>query len=294
MPRRRSGWDYSDYGSGPRHVKDGLKAKSERGAIGESWWSKRWVEVLESFELGNRLTRGRSYARKGQVVSIDITPGRVRAKVQGSQPRPYSVSIKLEPLLPGEWEKVVVTMSRQAIFAAKLLAGEMPQNIEEAFGAAGVSLFPRYLDELDTDCSCPDWSNPCKHLAAVYYLLAEQFDEDPFLIFKLRGMEKEELIRALREKRASTLADIPEPPDDAPTSEDEPPGIRLEDSLENFWRMGEGLSEFHPTVTAPEINAVVLRVLGAPPFGEKGLDITNILAEVYSLISEKAREMGNA
>ena len=83
-------------------------------------------------------------------------------------------------------------LSQQVIFTAKLLAGEMPQDIEQAFTDAGLSLFPAQSKDLDTECSCPDWSNPCKHIAAVYYLLGEEFDRNPFLIFKLRGMEREE------------------------------------------------------------------------------------------------------
>src|SRR5437588_12759165 len=104
-------------------------------------------------------------------------------------------------------------MASQAIFAAKLLAGEMPQDIEEAFSAVQISLFPLATTDLDTDCSCPDWANPCKHIAAVYYLLAERFDEDPFLIFKLRGRTKEQIIQVLREKRAQTQ------PEEGPSSQ---------------------------------------------------------------------------
>src|SRR5947209_5947240 len=205
MPRKsRGGWD-DDWPyyepSVPREVKNGLKVKSERGAIGETWWSKRWIGTLESFGMGTRLTRGRSYARKGQVVSLDVEPGTVKARVQGSQPRPYKVEIGLPPLTNRQWEAVTDAMAGQALFAAKLLAGEMPQNIEEAFQAARVSLFPVSSNELETDCSCPDWANPCKHIAAVYYLMADRFDEDPFLIFKLRGRTKEAIIAVLREKR---------------------------------------------------------------------------------------------
>ena len=137
-------WDYYERTS-PRRVKDGIKTKKERGAIGETWWSKRWISVLESFNMGTRLTRGRSYARQGQVVSIDVEPGIVKAKVQGSMPKPYNVKIGLQPLSAQDWEKVIEAMASQALFAAKLLAGEMPQNIEEAFGAVHLSLFPTSL-----------------------------------------------------------------------------------------------------------------------------------------------------
>src|SRR5919108_5825421 len=101
-------WDYYSE-STPRRVAGGIKTKSERGAIGETWWSKRWVHVLESFGMGARLTRGRAYARQGQVLSVDVEPGIVKAKVQGSQPRPYSIKIKLKPLSDNDWDRVAET-----------------------------------------------------------------------------------------------------------------------------------------------------------------------------------------
>src|SRR5207249_770289 len=118
-------------------------------------------------------------------------------KVQGSFPQPYKITIKVKELTPKDWQKLAQTLSTQAIFAARLLAGEMPQEIEQVFKDAGLSLFPEKLRDLETDCSCPDWSNPCKHIAAVYYLLGEEFDRDPFLLFKLRGLSREELVEKL-------------------------------------------------------------------------------------------------
>jgi uncharacterized Zn finger protein len=147
-------WSYYEK-TEPKEVKNGLKAKSRRGCIGETWWSKRWVQTLESFNLGARLTRGKSYARKGQVISIDVQPGMVRAKVQGTMSEPYKVSIVLEPLSDKDWDEVAGVMASKAVFAASLLSGEMPQNIEEAFSEARVSLFPERNRDLQTECSCP-------------------------------------------------------------------------------------------------------------------------------------------
>src|SRR5438105_2635476 len=224
------GWGYPK--SHPKRVEGGIKTKSERGAIGETWWSKRWIGVLESFNMGARLTRGRSYARQGQVLSIDVEPGLVKAKVQGSRPKPYNVKIQLQPLSDSDWDKVTEAMAAQAIFAAKLLAGEMPTDIEEAFSAVHVSLFPTALKDLETDCSCPDWANPCKHIAAVYYLLAERFDEDPFLIFKLRGRTKEQIIETLREKRTQTLPAESATPSEGDGANEADNSTLLEEKLE--------------------------------------------------------------
>lgn len=201
MGRRRSGygsyWHEFYPPSKPRQARGGIKAQSRGSAFGNSWWARRWITVLESFQIGGRLSRGRSYARRGQVLSISIEQGAVAAQVQGSRPAPYRVRIELSALKAAESTRVVEALSQQAVFAAKLLAGEMPQDVEQAFEAAGVSLFPKKLKDLRTSCSCPDWSNPCKHVAAVYYLIGEEFDRDPFLIFKLRGLPRDELLRSL-------------------------------------------------------------------------------------------------
>ena len=286
MGYRRGGGDYWDYyePTAPIRVKDGIKAKSERGGIGETWWSKRWVGVLESFSLGTRLTRGRSYARQGQVISIDVEPGIVKAKVQGSRPKPYSVKIKLEPLSNQDWNKVTDAMASQAIFAAKLLAGEMPTNIEEAFNAVNIALFPKASRDLDTKCTCPDSSNPCKHIAAVYYLLAERFDEDPFLIFKLRGQTKEQIIATLREKRVGPVESAPEPSEVDSATATETLLPLLEEKLDTFWQAGEALDTFTVKPGAPEVDKAILKRLGDAPFTIGKENIAALLARAYDAV----------
>jgi len=274
----------------PRKVKDGIRAKSERGAIGATWWSKRWLNTLESFGMGTRLTRGRSYARQGQVRSIDIQPGVIKAKVQGSMPRPYNVTIELHPLTNSEWDHVADAMATQAIFAAKLLAGEMPTNIEEAFSTVKLSLFPTHVNDLHTKCSCPDWANPCKHIAAVYYILAEQFDEDPFLIFKLRGRTKEHIIRMLREKRAAMIPQS-EVQTTSTTAEEIAPAelLRLEDALSTFWQAGDGLEEFTVRPRPPEVEKAILKRLGTAPFMVGKENLTHALGRVYDVVQVAAQ-----
>ena len=290
MPGRYDYWDYFEP-SRPIKVEGGIKTKSERGAIGSTWWSKRWVSVLESFNMGARLTRGRSYARQGQVLSIDVQPGLVKARVQGSRPRPYNVEIHLKPLSDQDWDKVTDAMADQAIFAAKLLAGEMPTNIEEAFSVVQLSLFPTAARELETDCSCPDWANPCKHIAAVYYLLAERFDEDPFLIFKLRGRTKEQIIEVLRHKRAASLpAESASPSPDADDSTPAENALSLEDHLDTFWQAGEALDSFTVNPTASRVDKAILKRLGDAPFTVAGQNISSLLAKAYDTVDTASRE----
>ena len=258
MPRQNYDDDWYEYR--PRIKADGIKAKSQRGDFGDSWWAKRWIKALERFGYGSRLTRGKSYARGGAVLNIDLKPGQVAAKVQGSRPTPYKVTIAISPLKDEQWERVIDEMATQAIFAAKLLVGEMPQEIEEAFTAAKVHLFPESSRDLATTCSCPDAANPCKHIAAVYYLLGERFDEDPFLIFALRGRSKDQIIDALRARRATAVGDAGA--DAAPPVELAPP---LSELLATYDELGADFESIAVQIAAPALEAAILRRYGSPP-----------------------------
>lgn len=270
---RWNDWGYFPK-SVPRAAKGGIKAASQRGAFGKSWWAKRWIAVLEGFDIGARLSRGRSYARGGQVLSIAVEKGLVTAKVQGSRPSPYAVRIEVKPLRTKDWGKFVEAVSSQAIFAAKLLAGEMPQDIEGAFTEQGLSLFPKSSAELTTDCSCPDWSNPCKHIAAVYYLLGEEFDRDPFLIFQVRGMDRDEIASAIGDLKKSV--DLPE--EEAP----EPLPV------EGFWSAPRESSRTGLDVTPPVMDAAIARRLGRLPFWSGAREMTDALAPLYRIASDRA------
>ena len=175
----------------PKKVKGGIKAQSKRGAFGESWWAKRWNETLEGYNMGARLNRGKTYARKGQVASIKIQKGRITATVQGSWE--YKVRINISTLTKDQWSDIARGIFESPATAAALLAGQMPNDIEDIFEKYKIRLFPGRKN-IKSECTCPDWSNPCKHIAAVYLLLAEEFDRDPFLIFRLRGIERKEIL----------------------------------------------------------------------------------------------------
>jgi uncharacterized Zn finger protein len=247
--------------SRPRQARGGIKAQSKRGAFGESWWAKRWIAVLESFDIGARLGRGRSYARSGQVLSVDVGKGVVKAKVQGSRAQPYAVTIKIKVLSPADWKKLAQALAGQALFAAKLLAGEMPQDIEEAFTQVGLSLFPQKLRDLATECSCPDWSNPCKHIAAVYYLLGEEFDRDPFLLFKLRGLTREELVAQLGGAATKAAA-----PSAASSETPAPPEEPLPADAAAFWKGADLPADLFGEVQIAPVAAALPKRLGNFPF----------------------------
>ncbi|ONI74737.1 hypothetical protein ALI144C_38660 [Actinosynnema sp. ALI-1.44] len=253
---------WEDYPStGPIKVENGIKARRTRGKMATSWWSQRFITVLEELQLGGRMTRGKTYARAGQVMSLDISAGKVIAKVQGSRPEPYAVKLISKPLSPQQWDLVTERLAGMALFAAKLLAGQMPSEIEEVFAELDVPLFPAAARDLPMHCSCPDWAVPCKHVAAVCFLLAERFDDDPFLIFEWRGRSKTELLDRLRRSRAEEAPAPPPPPEPA---------------FDDFFGTG-------PLPALPEdrnADLVLLRV-DAPAIDVRGQPLIDVLVPLY-------------
>ncbi len=175
---------------------------------GTTWWGKRWVEALERMapDDAGRLARGRTYARAGRTHDLTVKPGLVTARVTGSQPRPYKVILTIARLDDATWAKAIAAMAKQASFAAQLLAGQMPEDIETAFQKRRDEPVPGATGGPTTACSCPDMANPCKHVAATHYVLGEAFDKDPFLLFELRGRTREQVIDAIRAARGAPSA----------------------------------------------------------------------------------------
>lgn len=278
---------------GPRRrVEGGLRARSQRGEIGESWWSKRFLDVLESFDYGQRLPRGRTYARQGQVMDLRVRAGEVGAAVQGSRVRPYRVRIALRPLADEDWERAERAMAGQALFAAALLAGEMPHRIEDAFAACELSLFPSSPSELASSCTCPDWARPCKHVAAVFYLLAEAFDEDPFLVFAWRGRTREELIGRLRRLRGG--GGRAERGEGDPAAEARPEPAPLDADLERFFEARDDLERFTLRPRATDAPDQVLRELGPVGVRIAGTDVADHLRRYYAAMTAAAERQARA
>jgi uncharacterized Zn finger protein len=259
----------------------GVAARSRRGAIGETWWSRRFIELLESFGIGSRLQRGRSYARAGQVTELDVEPGIVLARVQGSRHTPYKVRIRCAMLSEAQWRRAEKAMAAAALPLASLLAGEMPRDIEDMFGSCKLALFPRSIRELKATCSCPDAANPCKHVAAVYYILAERFDDDPFLIFAWRGRERDELLGRLRRRRGRVAAAPRDTPSSAPPHATPLP-------LDAFWDPGLGLDELRICPLASAAPDAVLRRLGPAPAESAGRNVAELLAPAYIALAQAA------
>lgn len=258
--------------SRPRPVEGGLQARSRRGAIGATWWSGRFITVLESIGLGNRLQRGRNYARRGQVISLEVDAGTVTAQVQGSRARPYRVRIGVAAYGKTQWAQLEQALAGDAWFTAQLLAGDMPEEIEELFAGQELPLFPSTAGELSMDCACPDWQVPCKHLAAVFYLLAEAFDEDPFTILAWRGRDRDTLLDNL----AVARSDGPHPADRRRA------GKPLAECLERYYELTGPMPATGLSATS---NAELLERLPAVAVIVRERDLVELLGPAYAAFS---------
>ncbi len=276
-PRPRDGGFFP--AARPRKAVGGIKARSKRGAIGEQWWSRRFIDVLESFGMQTRLARGRNYARAGQVLTLDIGTGHVTAQVQGSRVKPYKVILTVDPLTKAQWRKVERALAARAVFRARLLAGEMPAQIEEIFADCGTPLFPRSARDLSMTCSCPDWGLPCKHVAAVCYVLAEAFDDDPFAMLAWRGKGREQLLAALRSLTGPAADDAAKPGEvlDRPLAE----------CVDGFWASGLSPARLRALPSAAAAPAdLLLRGFEPPAIEAGGKDLLTLLRPAYDLMAD--------
>lgn len=253
-----------------------------RKSTQHSWWSERWLSALDGPWEG-RLSRGRSYAVGGRVHDVQIEPGLVTARVIGTRPTPYRVELRLPTLDDAAWARIAAHLARRAANAAALLNGELPVEAEAAFAAAGAALFPAPDERVAASCSCPDWVRPCKHAAALMYVIAGALDRDPFLLFAMRGRTRDELLTLLRAEGRE--------PEEAPTV-DEPAPPR------DLVRAGADFFAFAPPaeVAQPSTNGVaanhngVLKRLGQPPRALGGAELRRELETAYELLAERARE----
>jgi uncharacterized Zn finger protein len=255
------------------------------------WWVQEWIDLLEKSRFKKRLERARNYAMQGNVLSIEFKGPKVLAKVQGTAPEPYQVSLSLDPFTDEQWDYVIETMSQRAIFSAQLLAGEMPPNIQEVFTANGLSIFPFTLSDIHARCSCPDKEIPCKHIGAVYYQLGDRFSEDPFVIFQLRGRTKEQILDTLRKLRRGTAetseTEIPTEETSQPSGEGTSSLPATPLKIEQFWQYDEPLDS-SLVVIAPT-GDTVLNVLGSIPLASgSSQPVMQYLDTVYQTVSQQA------
>ncbi|MEL6330148.1 MAG: hypothetical protein AAFR38_10840 [Planctomycetota bacterium] len=274
----------------PRRVRGGVKLQLKEDETA-GWITQRFMRIVESAASGESLREGLEYARGGQTRKLEFVDGQAEASVQGRRPRAYVTRLALKPFTPEEREKVVEAMGRQAKYAAKLLARELPQNIEDAFGPLGLRLFPAEPSDFILTCSCKEENKPwCKHVVCVAALVAEKLQSDPLMLFDLRGLAGAELIERLREQRA--LAG--QGPGESPVHQALVPGVTdaqpapIDADLESFWSAGPELEDMVLPLERPEVASPLLRRLGPSPFTEGRFPLVGLLATCYELIGDDA------
>ncbi|MEQ8768630.1 MAG: hypothetical protein RL885_32285 [Planctomycetota bacterium] len=266
-----------------------------RRKFGQTWWGRRWLSTLGQLggrKWASRLQRGRAFAGAGRVGKLKIEQGRVTAQVKGKNGRAYYVTLRLRQLSRSQWKRIIDRLASQAIFAARLLAGEMPEDIDRAFADCGTSLFPRRMKEVEGTCSCADRISPCQHIAALHYALGDKVDEDPFLLFQLRGRPKERVLQALRGVRSHAAHDaMPEVELPPVAEEDRKTPARRRYTLDEFahaepW---EDRLPFH--MAGPEISMAPLKGLGEPPEWNYDQGVPELLEPIYRAASRLALEI---
>lgn len=160
-----------------------------RKSYGNTWWGKQWLNALKHIDYSNRLPRGRTYANKGAARDIEIKENHISANVQGSRPRPYKVSLTIPPFSASQKAQIIQLVTANPAFLSKLLNRELPDELHAACLEKGIRIFPNSWSDIDGYCSCPDWAVPCKHLASVLYLVANEIDKNPFLVFELHNFD---------------------------------------------------------------------------------------------------------
>jgi uncharacterized Zn finger protein len=264
-----------------------------------TWWGQKFIESLEAFTESGRLGRGRSYARGGKVKSFDIDNNLVTAQVRGSvnpyfgvykEPL-YLTTIEFEPISKAQWSAVIALIASKASLISRLLLNEIPDNIEDSFETLGLRLLPHSQKDFHTSCSCPDWSNPCKHIAGVHYLIAAKLDEDPFLLFELRGLSREDLKAELAKSPLgqALLAEMTlqqRPPTAVETYYTRPVTQTIPAAdLRNFW---QGAKRLPKTIEVPEqsgVSAVFVKQQGDfPPFWHRENSFIEVMEAVYERV----------
>ena len=274
----------------PRRVRGGVRLVAREWPLQVGWVGRAWLQAVASVANEETLRQGFEYARSGQARGLDFEPGRIVSSVQGRALRAYRVGIEAPVFSEDQWERIVAAMSDQAIFGAKMLAGEMPEAIPELFTSLGLQLFPK-ADELRCSCSAPDETPWCKHACCVAILVAEALEKHPFEIFALRGLAPLQLLERLRDQRAEASASTPGgvmSPVGGAGSVERMPSRPLEACTDDFWDAGSALASIETPLRRPDVSHALLRRLGPSPFTEARFPLVGLLATCYDTISQSA------
>jgi uncharacterized Zn finger protein len=281
------GWFYTYRSSTPKA--GGVKSQTRRGKFGQTWLGKEWIGTIEGKGDEQRLSRGRAYARHGNVKSITIKPGIIKARVHGSWGT-YSVQIELPPLALQVCESIVEMLAQSIVVSSQLMSGHAPVEVQEIFSMVGEPVLLK--EALKTSCSCPDAANPCKHIAAVFYLMADEIDRDPFQFLSFRGLARDTFVKALQQGTESSNAK------EAKKKKQQVKKVASKDaqkkqqelSLENFWS-GQPTTVCMPHNKEPKVAAALIKQLGSIPLWKGNNPFVKEMEEVYTKASSYALEL---
>jgi uncharacterized Zn finger protein len=273
----------------PRRVRHGIRFRRKLGLEGLPWHAAAFVQAVEVGMPPDVRMLGMEYALAGQVANYTVTPGLVETAVQGRGVKPYQAKITVRPLSREEWDKVIERMAGEAVYAARLLTGEIPESIEECFAVVGRHLLPAPGDGLHTECDC-GLEQPCKHVAAAAYLMGERIEVDPVVLFALRGLDGELLLERLQEQRTLQTSGISQAHATASTVEENNGGLPpLEQCIADFWRPTAALEDAESAPTAEHVPHALLRRMGPSPMGGK-FPMVGLLASIYDSIRARTAE----
>jgi uncharacterized Zn finger protein len=274
--------------------------------LGKTWWGRRFIEVLESFTDPGRLARGRQYLGSHRISRWEVRGNRIEATVRGRvspyygvyEEPVYETRIEFTPIPDAAWNEAIRHIGEKAGFVSRLLFNEMPDEIEKPLSELGVSLLPCGRKDIRTRCSCPDQENPCKHVAGLYYLLAQRLDQDPFLLFELRGLSHGELVRRLKatplgSALAAELTEEPAEPRPAESYFTRPEAVPLPASVSprDFWRGAKRLPAGVEPPQPAAVSGILVRKGGDhPPFWDKDESFVEAMDAFYEQVRKKAKE----
>lgn len=270
-----------------------------------TWWGQKFIHAIEKITDAGRLSRGRSYARGNKVKSFEIQQSCITAQVRGSinpyfgvhkEPL-YRITIEFQPISAAKWSAAIALIASKASLISRLLLNEIPDNIEASFKQLNLTLLPGSTKDFSASCSCPDWSNPCKHIAGVYYLVAAELDNDPFLLFELRGLSREKLQQELSksplgqalsaelqlEKQPPTaVASYHTPPETLPASTDT--------SMRDFWHSAKRLPQTMEPLPNVLVSGIPIKKQGDfPAFWNRGNSFLEVMETLYQQVKAKGK-----
>ena len=269
-----------------------------------TWWGNQFLEAIEKTTDSGRLSRGRSYARGNKVKSFTMELGDIQARVRGSinpyfgvtkEPL-YKTSIQFDHISPAKWSAAIALIASKASLISRLLLKEIPENIEDNFKLLRLNLLPGSND-FKGQCSCPDSSNPCKHIAGVYHLIAAEIDRDPFLLFELRGLPKQKLLEELAKSplgqalsnELSLKAQPPRLTDYyyAPLTKQKP---SKNQDLKTFWQGSKRLPQTINAVTPNPVTGIAVKKQGDfPAFWQRDNSFIEAMEMVYEQVKKKGK-----